>query len=377
MVKAASRVSVVILVSALVLGPDAAVAGSGGSPNFVPELRLSYTDPVSGDRIECGDACRRFEVPAGVDLELRVRVLNLGGDSGSDGISWDLWFDQRRHPFPGIDVEACRDPAEDRLDIECWESLVNRVDWDSWDSQTADRVCVPEKAGDCDEVRIRVPMEADHDGSRGRGVYSFAVWVDRFRVHAEKNEFDNFVGPVRVKVVPANAESPVAELREDVEVSARDPLVVPSSPKPYSVRTVSKEKEIGFTLSSPRSRAVLEFEPRYACPQGKSSSRSMARGYFRWRPGSAPPLSRTIAGSRRSSPWPRERGARGGQSAPATRRGRCTAGPSRAEVHPRLAGETPAPQGLRVVLWGSRPGCRAVVETPAGWVRKIPWRLIL
>ncbi len=264
MVKAASRVSVVILVSALVLGPDAAVAGSGGSPNFVPELRLSYTDPVSGDRIECGDACRRFEVPAGVDLELQVRVLNMGGTVGSDGVSWDLWFDQRRYPFPGIDIADCDDPAEDRLDIECWESLVNRVDWDSWDSQTADRVCVPEKAGDCDEVTIRVPMDADHDGSRGRGVYSFAVWVDRFRVHAEKNEFDNFVGPVRVKVVPANAESPVAELREDVEVSARDPLVVPSSPKPYSVRTVSKEKEIGFTLSSPRSRAVLEFEPRYA-----------------------------------------------------------------------------------------------------------------
>jgi hypothetical protein len=253
-----------MLAAILIQGAAPVVAGAGDSPNFVPEMRLSYTDPVSGERVECGDACRRFEAPAGVDLELRVRVLNLGGDPGSDGISWDLWFDQRRHPFPGIDVEACHDPVENRLDIECWESLVNRVDWESWDSQTADRVCVPEKAGECNEVAIRVPMELDHDGSRGRGVYSFAVWVDRFRVHAEKNEFDNFVGPVRVKVVPANAESPVAERREDVEVSARDPLVVPTSPKPYSVRTVSEEKKIGFTLSSQRSRAILEFEPQYA-----------------------------------------------------------------------------------------------------------------
>ena len=259
-----SRAFAVTLAAILIHGAAPAVAGPGDSPNFVPEMRLSYTDPVSGERVECGDACRRFEVPAGVDLELQVRVLNTGGNPGTDGISWDLWFDQRRHPFPGIDVEACHDPVENRLDIECWESLVNRVDWESWDKQTADRVCVPEKAGDCDEVTIRVPMEVDHDGSRGRGVYSFAVWVDRFRVHAEKNEFDNFVGPVRVKVAAATAASPVVEPREDVEDSAREGLVVPSSPKPYSVRTVSEEKKIGFSLSSPRSRAILEFEPQYA-----------------------------------------------------------------------------------------------------------------
>jgi len=260
MVKAASRVSVVILVSALVLCPDAAVAGAGDSPNYVPEMRLSYTDPVSGERVECGDACRRFEVPAGVDLELQVRVLNMGGDPGGDGVSWDLWFDQRRYPFPGIDIADCDDPAENRLDTECWESLVNRVDWESWDSQTADRVCVPEKAVDCDEVTVRVPMDVDYDGSRGRGVYSFAVWVDRFRVHAEKNEFDNFVGPVRVKVVPASPPAPA--FAPDAQTDSC--LIKPSSPKPYSVRILSDEKEIGFTLSSPRSRTILEFEPQYA-----------------------------------------------------------------------------------------------------------------
>jgi hypothetical protein len=259
-----SRVCAVMLAAILIHGAAPAVAGPGDSPNFVPEMGLSYTDPVSGERVECGDACRRFEVPAGVDLELQVRVLNMGGTVGSDGVSWDLWFDQRRYPFPGIDIADCDDPVENRLDTECWQALVNRVDWESWDSQTADRVCVPEKAGDCDEVTIWVPMEMDHDGSRGRGVYSFAVWIDRFRVHAEKNEFDNFVGPVRVKVAPASAPPPVAELREDAGSSSGDRLVVPSLPKPYTVRVVSEEKEIGFTLSSPRSRTVLEFEPQYA-----------------------------------------------------------------------------------------------------------------
>ena len=254
------RACAVMLAAILIQGAAPAVAGSGGSPNFVPEMRLSYTDPVSGERVECGDACRRFEVPAGVDLELRVRVLNMGGTVGSDGVSWDLWFDQRRYPFPGIDIADCDDPAENRLDTECWESLVNRVDWESWDSQTADRVCVPIKAGDCDEVTVRVPMDMDYDGSRGRGVYSFAVWVDRFRVHAEKNEFDNFVGPVRVKVVPASPPAPASA----PDAQAENGLMKPSSPKPYSVRIVLEEKEIGFTLNSPRSRAILEFEPQYA-----------------------------------------------------------------------------------------------------------------
>jgi hypothetical protein len=255
-----SRACAVMLAAILIQGAAPAVAGTGDSPNFVPEMRLSYADPVSGERVECGDACRRFEVPAGVDLELQVLVLNMGGTVGSDGVSWDLWFDQRRYPFPGIDIADCDDPAENRLDTECWEALVNRVDWDSWDSQTADRVCVPEKAGDCDEVTVRVPMDVDYDGSRGRGVYSFAVWVDRFRVHAEKNEFDNFVGPVRVKVVPASPPAPASA----PDAQAESGLMKPSSPKPYSVRIVLEEKEIGFTLSSQRSRAILEFEPQYA-----------------------------------------------------------------------------------------------------------------
>ncbi len=254
------RVCVVMLNAILILGAVPAAAGAGAPPNFLPEMTLSYSDPVSGAKIECGDGCRRFEVPAGVDLELRVRVLNDGGDPGRGGVPWDLWFDQRRHPFPGIDIADCHDPAENRLDIECWRALTERVDWDSWGSQIADWVCVPENSGDCNDVTIRVPMEADHEGSRGRGVYSFAVWVDRFQTHPEENEFDNFAGPVRVKTLPASESAPAPAS----DMPAESGMMTPSSPQPYSVRIVAAEEEAGFSLTSPRSREVIAFEPQYA-----------------------------------------------------------------------------------------------------------------
>ena len=254
------RTCAVTLAAILILGAVPAAAGPGAPPNFIPEMSLSYVDPSTGETVSCGDGCRRFEVPAGVDLELRVRVLNDGGDTAGGGVPWDLWFDQRQHPFPGIDIADCHDPAENRLDIECWRALVERVDWDSWGSQIADWVCVPEKAGDCNDVTIRVPMEADHEGSRGRGVYSFAVWVDRFQTRPEENEFDNFAGPVRVKTIPASESAP--ESVPDVQVESS--VVAPSSPQPYSVRIIAAEEEIGFSLTSPRSREVIVFEPPFS-----------------------------------------------------------------------------------------------------------------
>jgi len=271
-----SRTCAVTLAAILILGAGpAAAADPGAPPNFIPEMTLSYSDPLSGAKVECGDGCRRFEVPAGVDLELRIRVLNDGGDPGGDGVPWDLWFDQRRHPFPGIDIADCHDPKEDRLDIECWRALSERVDWEVWNGQTADRVCVPEKTGECDDVTVRVPMDADHDGSRGRGVYSFAVWVDRFQIRPEENEFDNFAGPVRVKVVPASESASVSELVPDAQ--AESGLMTPSSPQPYSVRFVAEEEEINFSLTSPRSRGVIAFEPPYS---GKVAVEVMRSGGY-------------------------------------------------------------------------------------------------
>jgi len=271
------RVFAVTLSVILILNAAPVVAASGAPPNFIPEMTLSYSDPVSGAKVECGDGCRRFEVPAGVDLELRIRVLDDGSDPDGDGVPWDLWFDQRRHPFPGIDIADCHDPKEDQLDIECWRALAERVDWEVWNGEIADRVCVPEKTGECDDVTVRVPMDADHDGSRGRGVYSFAVWVDRFQIRPEENEFDNFAGPVRVKVVPA-AESASASVPEPVpDAQAESGLMKPSSPQPYSVRFVAEEEETNFSLTSPRSRGVIAFEPPYS---GKVAVEVMRSGGY-------------------------------------------------------------------------------------------------
>ena len=48
----------------------------GTPPNFVPEMVLSYVDPASGEKISCGQGCRRFEVPDGVELEVQIKVVN-------------------------------------------------------------------------------------------------------------------------------------------------------------------------------------------------------------------------------------------------------------------------------------------------------------
>ena len=271
------RTCAVTLAAILILGAVPAAAGPGAPPNFIPEMTLSYSDPVSGAKVECGDGCRRFEVPAGVDLELRIRVLNDGGDPGGDGVPWDLWFDQRRYPFPGIDIADCHDPTENRLDIECWLALVERVDWNSWGSRISDWVCIPNNPGDCSDVTIRVPMEADHEGSRGRGVYSFAVWVDRFQIRPEENEFDNFAGPIRVKVAPADVAAQGIGPREDAKPQAPDRLVAPSSPQPYSVRIVAEEEDVGFSLTTPRSRGVIAFAPPYS---GKVTVEVMPSGGY-------------------------------------------------------------------------------------------------
>jgi hypothetical protein len=252
----------ILFVSLLLVAPAVVPAADGTLPSFVPRLVLSYVDPLSGETISCGEGCRRFEVPDGVELEVQVGVENNGGDVGDEGVAWDLWFDQRRHPFPGVDLDACHDASENRLDLDCWRAYDDRVDWEAWKDLVADVVCVPEKPGWCEDVTVRVPMDAEFDGSRGRGVYSFAVWVDRFKVIGEDNEFDNFRGPVRVKVVPAESTAPAAG--SNAAESAPEGLVrAGSSPQPYTVLTFPAHAETGFTLSSQKSRGVLEFRAVY------------------------------------------------------------------------------------------------------------------
>lgn len=245
--------------------PALVPAADGLPPSFVPQMELSYIDPQSGELVSCGEGCRRLEVPDGVELEIRVKVQNNSRDDWGEGVAWDLWFDQRLHPFPGIDLSDCHDASENRLDIECWLALNDRVDWDTWTGLIANLVCVPEKTGECADVTMWVPMDLEYDGSRGRGVYSFAVWVDRFGVMTEDDEFDNFRGPVRVKVLPRQP----GELEAATKDSRPTPTALVTtaiSPRPYSVRVVAAEVDKGFTLSSRVGRATLEFSPSYSGP---------------------------------------------------------------------------------------------------------------
>ncbi len=259
----------ILALSALVclcwLVPASAAEEEFVPPNYVPELSLSYLDPVSGERVWCEENCRRFEAPAGVDLEITVRTKNEGTDLDQQGVPLDLFFDQRHHPFPGLEVADCQDGSGE-IGVECWSDLVRRVDWEKWNALVADRVCVPEKPGECAEVTVRLTMDENFAGTRGRGVYSIAVWADRFQLTPERDEFDNFLGPVRVKVIPREEGSAVADAQasgEEAEVA--DALVVaPTVPMPYSFRTAPKKLEKAFNLSSPSSRAVIAFLPPFA-----------------------------------------------------------------------------------------------------------------
>jgi hypothetical protein len=252
------------------------MAGASDPPNFVPEMTFSYVDPVSDERHECGKDCRRFEVPAGVDLEIRVRIENLGDNPSSDGLDWDLWFDQARSPFPPEDFAACFD-SEQRLDTDCYYGMMDRVDWDWWHKQDADRVCLPDDPSDCLDETLSVPMDADFDGSRGRGVYTFMVWVDRFDTQTEVDDFDNVAGPVRVKVLPRAAIEPVKPVGPLVMIDPGKKVVAPAkvgatvqktvfaptSPKSFTFRVSRAQVEKSFNLSSRVARANVEFVVSY------------------------------------------------------------------------------------------------------------------
>lgn len=235
-------------------------------PDWVPALQLSYLDPASGERVSCSEPCRRFEVPDGVVLAVRVSVANHGGEPSFDGPPWDLWWDQRLHPFPGIDSAACVD-RDGTIDLPCWRELVERIDWARWQALPADLSCVPEEPGGCADVSVDVPVSAAFDGARGRGVYSLALWVDRFRVGLELDEFNNFSGPVRVAVGGGENAAPETETTE-ATAPAGIPnhvgvgtLVAGAVGQGFAAAVIDETADGGFALSSPRSRATVEFSP--------------------------------------------------------------------------------------------------------------------
>jgi hypothetical protein len=233
------------------------------APDFTPVVALAFTDPSTGERVECAQGCRRFSVPDGAVLEIRVRVENRGGDIGEGAVAWDLWLNEPMHPFPGLDLEPCFDSGG-RLDQDCWQSLTGRFDAAHWQQKISDRICVPVSGSSCDDVTVRVPVDAGFEGARKTGTYHVAVWVDRAGVTAERNEFNNFAGPIRVSV-ESRLES--AQLQPPAtEDEAHPGLIVPTQPQPYSVVLAPVEVEDTFYLASDRSVAEFEFAPHFPGP---------------------------------------------------------------------------------------------------------------
>jgi hypothetical protein len=250
-------VSVVTLVLGSLSAPVTGAAENSLAPDFVPELVLAYSDPATDERVECGAGCRRMSVPDGVEVEVHVKVFNRGGLSAGDGVAWDLWLDQPLHPFPGLDLGVCFD-ADGRLDRVCWESMRDRVDRELWDDEVADRVCVPTEPGACRSEIVRFTADSSFAGARRQGTYHVALWLDRFGVVAERNEFDNFAGPVRVIVEPGTGGQGAPALEPS------DHVVIPASPQPYAAVQMPATVERGFSLANDRARAELEFVPDVA-----------------------------------------------------------------------------------------------------------------
>jgi hypothetical protein len=270
------RITIVMMFGWLVAAVAIPAFAQAGAPsNFVSELSLSYNVPGTGERVECGADCRRFDVPAGVELEIRVQVLDQGGSADGDGVTWDLWINQPTHPFPGYDAAPCRDTASGRYDRACWQTLVNGVDREEWDSFKPDAVCVPGfNNGTCRDSVVRVMMDPDFEGARRRGVYHIAVWVNRLSLVPEEDEFDNFAGPVRVTVeprqdgtgvepaAPAGSADAVTGAEAGAALWTDSPaVVIPLSARPYAAVVVPEELETPFTLTSPRSQGVVTFVP--------------------------------------------------------------------------------------------------------------------
>jgi hypothetical protein len=205
--------------------------------------------------------------------------LDTGERTIGDEATWDLWFNQPIHPFPGFNLESCYDQATERLDRGCWQAMLDRADRETWDDSVADVVCVPtSEEATCRHGVVRLVMDPDFEGSRRPGVYHFALWVNRFSTIPEWDEFDNFAGPIRVTVEPTEddvghvAKTPDGRAVEEtaepsaggVSGAASSIITNPSRPAPYGTVIVPEEMNSSFSVTSMRSQRLVEFNPAYA-----------------------------------------------------------------------------------------------------------------
>jgi hypothetical protein len=146
-------------------------------PNLIITLTIEHTDPNTGKKVifkadsARGPKSKSIRVPAGAELVLKFSVDNTGGPPGGDGVSLDVWYDWPKRTKPG-------------------------------DNDQSDDGCLPEGPWDCFRMTKTLKADLFYKGKMGKGIYNIAVWVDRFNFVSELDETDNFLGPIKITVLP-------------------------------------------------------------------------------------------------------------------------------------------------------------------------------
>jgi len=149
-------------------------------PDVILHVTLSYTHPQTGEKFilktdsektnaaEWPDTAKKWSIPAGVELNIKLEVWNIGDNPGGDGFDVDLWYDWNKNEYP-----------------------------DDWED--ADYVCLPDSPRDCLQFTKKITIDPDFPGKDGKGIYNIAAWVDRFDQTTEVYENNNFLGPIQIK----------------------------------------------------------------------------------------------------------------------------------------------------------------------------------
>ena len=169
-----SNIKVILFsIAFIIVSARIAVAGASDPPNFQPNLTIKYLHPNTHKRVTIKNCLpgKTYQVPAGVNLALIFEVRNTGDNPSGDPVSIDIWYD-----WPH------RKPPNDNVD--------------------PDAVCVPEDPGDCQRVIETLKADLSYKGRQGKGVYNIVAWVDRFDTQTEVDEADNYLGPVKIVVLP-------------------------------------------------------------------------------------------------------------------------------------------------------------------------------
>ena len=157
----------------IIISARIAVAAASDPPNFQPNLTIKYLHPNTHKKVTIKNCLpgKTYQVPAGVNLTLIFEVHNTGDNPSGDPVSIDTWYDW---PY--------RKPPNDYVD--------------------PDAVCVPEDPGDCQRMIKTLKADLSYMGKGGKGVYNIVAWADRFDTQTEVDEDDNYLGPIKIVVLP-------------------------------------------------------------------------------------------------------------------------------------------------------------------------------